>query len=58
MKSAKLINGKIEIIDGRHPVVEKVITGEYVSNDVVMDENTNILLMENIYIINFLILFH
>ena len=36
---------KIEIIDGRHPVVEKVITGEYVSNDVVMDENTNILLI-------------
>ncbi|MBQ4634480.1 MAG: DNA mismatch repair protein MutS [Bacilli bacterium] len=36
---------RIEIIDGRHPVVEKVIAGEYVSNDVVMDEKTNILLI-------------
>ena len=36
---------KLEILDGRHPVVEKVITGEYVSNDVLMDEKTNILLI-------------
>ena len=36
---------KIEIIDNRHPVVEKVIDSEYVSNDILMDENTNILLI-------------
>ena len=36
---------KLEILDGRHPVVEKVIAGEYVSNDVLMDEKTNILLI-------------
>ena len=35
----------IYIKDGRHPVVEKVSKKEYVSNDVVMDENTNILLI-------------
>ena len=36
---------KIELIDNRHPVVEKVINVEYVPNDIVMDENTNILLI-------------
>ena len=36
---------KIAIIDDRHPVVEKVIEGEYVPNDIMMDENTNILLI-------------
>ena len=36
---------KIAIIDDRHPVVEKVIDGEYVPNDIMMDENTNILLI-------------
>ena len=36
---------KINIIDDRHPVVEKVIEGEYVPNDIKMDENTNILLI-------------
>ena len=36
----------LEIIEGRHPVVEKVLEGkEYVSNDVIMDNNTNILLI-------------
>lgn len=35
----------IEILDGRHPVVEKVIQGEYVANDVLMDKNTNVLLI-------------
>lgn len=35
----------ISIIDNRHPVIEKVITGEYVPNDIMMDENTNILLI-------------
>ncbi len=36
---------KIAIVDDRHPVVEKVIEGEYVPNDIMMDENTNILLI-------------
>ena len=37
---------EIEIIDGRHPVVEKVLEGkEYVENDIIMDKNTNILLI-------------
>lgn len=36
---------KIEIIEGRHPVVEKVIKTEYVSNNVIMDEKTNTLLI-------------
>ena len=33
------------IIENRHPVIEKVINGEYVPNDIIMDENTNILLI-------------
>ncbi len=33
---------ELNIIENRHPVVEKVIKGEYVPNDIVMDENTNI----------------
>ena len=38
--------GKVLIIEGRHPVVEKVITGkEYVSNDIKLDEKANILLI-------------
>jgi DNA mismatch repair protein MutS len=38
--------GKIYIIEGRHPVVEKVLNGkEYVSNDIKLDEKTNILLI-------------
>ena len=37
---------EIEILEGRHPVVEKVLENkEYVSNDIIMDENTNILLI-------------
>ncbi len=35
----------LEIIENRHPVVEKVIAGEFVANDIIMDENTNILLI-------------
>jgi DNA mismatch repair protein MutS len=35
----------LEIINSRHPVVEKVIKSEYVPNDIVMDDNTNILLI-------------
>lgn len=33
---------EINILENRHPVVEKVITSEYVPNDIIMDENTNI----------------
>jgi DNA mismatch repair protein MutS len=36
---------EIYIKDSRHPVVEKVISGEFVSNDIIMDKNTNILLI-------------
>ena len=35
----------ITIKDGRHPVVEKVLKSEYVSNDIVMGKDTNILLI-------------
>ena len=35
----------INIKDGRHPVVEKVNRKEYVSNDIVMGKDTNILLI-------------
>ena len=35
----------IEIINSRHPVVEKVIKDEYVPNDIIMDKKTNILLI-------------
>ena len=39
-------NNTIEIIESRHPVVEKVLTDtEFVPNDILLDENTNILLI-------------
>lgn len=39
-------NQDIEIVAGRHPVVEKVMTeGSYIPNDVKMDEDTNIFLI-------------
>lgn len=37
--------GIVEIIGGRHPVVESVIDGEYIDNDVILDSNTNILII-------------
>ena len=41
-----LVNKHIlSIKDNRHAVVEKVITNEYVSNDIIMDDKTNILLI-------------
>ena len=41
-----LVNNKIvEIIDSRHPVVEKVNKNDYVPNDILMDKNTDILLI-------------
>ena len=36
---------EVRIIDNRHAVVEKVLQNEYVANDIIMDENTNILLI-------------
>ena len=38
-------NNELEIIEGRHPVVEKVIKTEYVPNDIIMNQNTSILLI-------------
>ena len=35
----------VDIIDGRHPVVEKVNKDDYVPNDIKMDKNTDILLI-------------
>ncbi len=35
----------VNVTDGRHPVVEKVTGGEFVPNDIVMDKDTNILLI-------------
>jgi DNA mismatch repair protein MutS len=35
----------IRIIDSRHPVVEKVNKSDYVPNDIIMDKNTDILLI-------------
>ena len=35
----------IEILDGRHPVVEKVTKDRYIPNDIIMDEKTAILLI-------------
>ena len=35
----------VEIIDNRHPVVEKVLETPFVLNDILMDEKTNILII-------------
>ena len=35
----------LEIIDGRHPVVEKVINENYIPNDIIMNPKTSILLI-------------
>ena len=35
----------LEVIEGRHPVVEKVIKDAYIPNDIIMDNNTSILLI-------------
>ncbi len=42
----KLIDDKsIKMLDARHPVVEKVMKDKYISNDIIMDKQTNILLI-------------
>ena len=38
-------NRNIKILDNRHPVVEKVINDEFVKNDIIMDDKTDILLI-------------
>ena len=38
-------DNEIFVYEGRHPVVEKVMNNEFVSNDIIMDKNTNILLI-------------
>src|SRR5690625_1295026 len=38
-------NHTIHITEARHPVVEKVMDNEFVPNDIIMDEETNILLI-------------
>lgn len=38
-------NHEIEIVEARHPVVEHVLTDGYVANDIIMDKDTNILLI-------------
>ena len=38
-------DGIINIIGGRHPVVESVIDGEYIDNDVILNNNENILII-------------
>ena len=35
----------LEVLEGRHPVVEKVIKEKYIPNDIIMDNNTAILLI-------------
>ena len=39
------LDNEIKLISSRHPVVEKVIKDEYVSNDIIMDKDTSILLI-------------
>ncbi len=41
----EITENELYIKDARHPVVEKVISKEFVSNDIIMDKDTNILLI-------------
>ncbi len=45
VKPTITLERNIYIKDGRHPVVEKVIKDDYVPNDIIMDQNTDILLI-------------
>ncbi len=38
-------DNQVHIIEGRHPVVEKVLETEFVSNNIILDQNINILLI-------------
>ena len=41
----EITENEIYIKESRHPVVEKVINNEFVTNDIIMDKDTNILLI-------------
>ncbi len=42
----EIVDGnEVLILDGRHPVVEKVSSNDYVPNDIKMDKNTDVLLI-------------
>ena len=45
VKPKLTLDHDLKLIDSRHPVVERVIKDEYVSNDIVMDNNTSTLLI-------------
>lgn len=45
VKPTITLERNINIKDGRHPVVEKVIKDDYIPNDIIMDSDTNILLI-------------
>ncbi len=38
-------NHELRLIESRHPVVERVMKDKYISNDIIMDKNTDILLI-------------
>lgn len=39
------LTNEINVLESRHPVVEKVLISEFVPNDIIMDRKTNILLI-------------
>jgi len=45
VKPTLVDEGDLVLLECRHPVVEKVMKDKYIANDVVMDQNTNILLI-------------
>jgi len=45
VKPVITLERNIHIRDGRHPVVEKVIKDDYIPNDIIMSDDTNILLI-------------
>ena len=45
VKPTIILERNINIKEGRHPVVEKVIKNDYIANDIVIGEDTNILLI-------------
>jgi len=45
IKPAITLERNINIKEGRHPVVEKVIKNDYIANDIVMTQDTDILLI-------------
>lgn len=45
VKPTLTLDHNLEITEGRHPVVEKVTKESYIPNDVIMDNNTSIILI-------------